>query len=153
MKPITDDDLMREAIKEACKAYDCGEVPVGTVIVCNNKIISRAHNQVEQLRDCTAHAEMIAITSAFIALNNKYLNHCIMYTTLEPCVMCAGAIYWSHMSRLVFAARDLKNGYSLINGNILHPTTKISSGILEQESSDILKRFFSKLRLRKTENG
>jgi tRNA(adenine34) deaminase len=145
MKPRSDEDLMLEALKEAYKAYENGEVPVGAIIVCNNKIIARAYNQVERLKDCTAHAELIAITSASIALDNKYLKNTTLYTTLEPCVMCAGAAYWAQIPQIVFAAKDLKNGYSL-RGQLLHSKAMVRSGLLEQESSYILKKFFTKLR-------
>lgn len=138
---------MREALKEARKAFDADEVPVGAIIVCDNKIIARAHNYTERLNDVTAHAEMQAFTSASNYLGGKYLNECTLYVTLEPCVMCAGAGYWTQLGRLVFGASDVKRGYSLIDQALLHPKTKVIKGILEAECSEIVKEFFRKKRL------
>lgn len=137
---------MREALKEARKAFDADEVPVGAVIVCDNKIIARAHNYTEHLIDVTAHAEMQAFTSASGYLGGKYLNECTLYVTLEPCVMCAGAGFWTQLGKIVYGARDSKRGYSLVEKSLLHPKTKIVRGILEQECSAILKEFFLKKR-------
>ncbi|MGE0567845.1 MAG: nucleoside deaminase [Bacteroidia bacterium] len=145
---MTDPDLryMTEALKEAEKAFEKGEVPVGAVIVANDRIIARSHNLTELLTDVTAHAEMQAITSAANAIGGKYLKDCTLYVTLEPCVMCAGALFWSQISRVVFGARDEKRGYSLINSNLLHPKTIVKGGILEEECSNLLKAFFKSKR-------
>ena len=133
--------FIRKALEEAHKASEKGEVPVGVVIVIDNKIIARAHNLTQTLNDVTAHAEILAITSASTFLNGKYLKDCTMYVTLEPCVMCAGALYWSQIKQLVFCAFDFKRGYSQ-HGNLLHPKTNVISGICETESSTLLKEFF-----------
>ena len=137
---------MREALKEAKEAEKKDEVPVGAIIVCNNRIIARAHNQVETLKDTTAHAEMLAFTAATEFVGGKYLNDCVLYVTLEPCVMCAGAAYWTRITKIVYAANDEKRGYSKIKENILHPKTKITKGVLEKEASDLLKTFFQNKR-------
>ncbi len=134
---------MREALKEAEKAFEKDEVPVGAVIVWNNKIIARAHNLVEQLNDVTAHAEMQAITAAQNYVGGKYLKECTMYVTIEPCPMCAGAIGWSQLSLLVFGAYDLKKGYSLFSENILHPKTQVLKSILAEECKQIIQDFFT----------
>ncbi len=141
-----DEYFMEEALKQAQLAFDAGEVPVGAVVVAEKRIIARAHNQTEQLTDVTAHAEMLAITSAFNALGSKYLNECTLYVTLEPCVMCAGALYWAQLGKIVYGASDEKRGFSLNEKNLLHPRTEISSGLLNQESKKLLKQFFAKLR-------
>ena len=133
---------MREALKEAQKAQSKDEVPVGAVVVCNNQIIARAHNLTETLNDPTAHAEMQAITAASAYLGGKYLNDCTLYVTLEPCPMCAGALYWSQVGKLVYGSKDPKKGYSLLSNMLLHPKTKIISGILADESTELLKSFF-----------
>ena len=133
---------MNEALKEARRARAAGEVPVGALIVSEQKIIARAHNQTELLRDCTAHAEMLCITSALQHLGSKYLEDCTLYVTLEPCVMCAGAIYWSRVSKLVFAAEDPKRGFMRYGKSLLHPKTKLEFGVLENECSAILSNFF-----------
>ncbi len=143
---LDDAYFMREALKEAKEAEIKDEVPVGAVIVCNNRIIARAHNQVETLKDTTAHAEMLAFTAATEFIGGKYLNDCVLYVTLEPCVMCAGAAYWTRITKIVYAANDEKRGYSKIKENILHPKTKIIKGVLEKESSDLLKTFFQNKR-------
>jgi len=143
---LDDAYFMREALKEAKEAEKKEEVPVGAIIVCNNKIIARAHNQVETLKDTTAHAEMLAFTAATEFVGGKYLNDCVLYVTLEPCVMCAGAAYWTRITKIVYAANDEKRGYSKIKENILHPKTKIIKGVLEKESSDLLKTFFQNKR-------
>ncbi len=137
---------MNEALKEAHKALAADEVPVGAVIVAGNKIIARAHNLTERLTDVTAHAEMQAITSAANAIGGKYLMDCTLYVTLEPCVMCAGALAWSQIGTIVFGAADTKRGFSLISENILHPKTEVISGILAAESETMLKNFFAKKR-------
>jgi tRNA(adenine34) deaminase len=134
--------FMKAAIVEATKAFDKQEVPVGAVIVCNNMIIARAHNLTETLRDPTAHAEMQAITAATNWLGGKYLADCTIYVTLEPCAMCAGAIGWSQAPALVFGATDEKKGYRTISDSLLHPKTRVESGILEKECRELLMRFF-----------
>lgn len=143
---FTDEYFMREALKEARKAFDLNEVPVGAVVVCQNKIIGRAHNQTEQLTDSTAHAEMVAITAASNYLGSKYLSECTLYVTLEPCVMCAGALHWVQLQKLVFGASDLQRGYSLIEKNLLHPRTEVAKGMGAVESKELLNQFFAKLR-------
>lgn len=142
---LSDDYYMQQALNEAIIAEENEEVPIGAVIVCNNKIISKAHNQVELLNDVTAHAEMIALTAAFNALGSKYLEGCSLYVTLEPCVMCAGALCNSHITKIVWACNDMKNGFSRF-GNLLHPKTKVQKGILEKECLKILTEFFAKKR-------
>lgn len=141
---LSDEYFMREALKEAKKAFDADEVPVGAVVVCNNKIIARAHNLTERLNDVTAHAEMQAITSAANFLNGKYLNECTMYITLEPCVMCAGALSWSQIGKIVYGASDTKRGFNLVGNKILHPKTEIIQGIIADECADLMKSFFQK---------
>ncbi len=141
----SDEFYMSQAIKEAEKAYEAGEIPVGAVVVCNNTVIARGYNQVEQLNDCTAHAEMLAITSAQNYLGSKYLDKCTLYVTLEPCNMCAGALYWTQLKKLSFAANDEKRGFSQ-TGNLLHPKTKVQTGLLHEESEKLIKSFFIRLR-------
>lgn len=143
---FSDEYFMKEALKEAQKAFDEDEVPVGAVVVCDNKIIARAHNMTEKLNDVTAHAEMLAITSATNFLGGKYLNECSLYVTLEPCVMCGGALYWSQIKKIVYASADLKRGFSSIEKNILHPKTEIINGIMQHESSDLISTFFKSKR-------
>lgn len=143
MELYSDLYFMNEALKEARKAYDADEVPVGVVIVAENKIIARAHNLTELLNDVTAHAEMQAITSAANYIGGKYLNECILYVTLEPCLMCAGALYWSHITKVVYGASDEKRGFSKLNQPVLHPKTIIVKGVLEEECSAIIKQFFA----------
>lgn len=142
LKDFSDEAFMKEALKEAQKAFDLDEVPVGAVIVCDNRIIARAHNLTERLNDVTAHAEMQAITAATNHLGGKYLKDCTLYVTLEPCVMCAGAIFWAQLPRLVYGAVDVKRGFTLIKTNLLHPSATIVPRVLEAESSAILKAFF-----------
>ena len=142
----TDEFYMQQALRQAQLAFEAGEVPVGAVMVAENRIISRAHNQTEQLTDVTAHAEMLALTAAANYLGGKYLNECTLYVTLEPCVMCAGAQYWAQLGRLVFGASDEKRGFSRIGKNLLHPRTEVSSGLLKEESEALLKQFFARLR-------
>jgi len=141
-----DEYFMKEALKEAKKAYDEDEVPIGAVIVCENLIIARAHNLTEKLNDVTAHAEMQAFTAAANNLGGKYLNNCTLYVTLEPCCMCAGASYWTRISRIVFGAYDKKRGFSLFKTGLLHPDTIIQGGVKENESAEILKAFFIRKR-------
>lgn len=146
MELYSNEYFMNEALKEAQKAFEADEVPVGAVIVADNKIIARAHNYTERLNDVTAHAEMQAITSAANAIGGKYLNDCTLYVTLEPCVMCAGALHWTHITKIVFGARDEKKGYSKIDQLLLHPKTVVVNGILENECSKIIKDFFASKR-------
>jgi tRNA(adenine34) deaminase len=146
MELYSDEYFMQEALKEAKKAFDADEVPVGVVIVAENKIIARTHNLTERLIDVTAHAEMQAITSAANFIGGKYLNDCTLYVTLEPCLMCAGALYWSHLTRLVYGASDDKKGFSTLRETVLHPKTVVVKGILEQECGGILKEFFAQKR-------
>ena len=138
--------FMKQALIEAQKAFDKGEVPVGAVIVANKHIIARAHNQTEMLTDVTAHAEMIAITAAADYLGGKYLQDCTLYVTLEPCNMCAGALYWSQISRVVYGAGDDKRGFMNYGKEMLHPKTKIEYGVLHEECADLLRKFFKEKR-------
>lgn len=137
---------MREALKEAQKAFDKDEVPIGAVIVADNKIIARAHNLTETLNDVTAHAEMQAITAAANFIGGKYLTDCTLYVTIEPCVMCAGALAWSHISKIVYGAAETKKGFSVLDKNLLHPKTTVLKGILAQDCEKIMKDFFVKKR-------
>lgn len=146
MDIYTDEYFMKEALKEASKAYDKDEVPIGAIIVHNNKIIARAHNLTESLNDVTAHAEMQAFTAAENYLGGKYLNDCTIYITVEPCVMCAGASYWTQISKIVYGASDQKKGYKTISNRIIHPKTEVKSGVLEDECSNLLIDFFKKKR-------
>lgn len=143
--PYDDTYFMKKALQEAEAAFEKGEVPVGAVIVVQDRIIARAHNLTEQLNDVTAHAEMQAITAAANFLGGKYLKDCTLYVTLEPCQMCAGALYWSQISKIVFAATDLERGCGVL-GTKLHPKTEIKGGIMAEESSALLKRFFNQKR-------
>lgn len=142
----TEDFFMNEALKEARKAFDDGEVPVGAVIVCQNKIIARAHNQTERLTDATAHAEMLAMTAAANYLGSKYLTDCTLYVTLEPCVMCAGGLHWVQLSKIVFGASDVQRGYSLVSSPLLHPKTEVVRGVKKEESKELLDLFFKRIR-------
>lgn len=159
----TPEYFMHEALKEAKKAFDADEVPIGAIIVSNEKIIARAHNLTERLNDVTAHAEMQAFTSAANFLGGKYLDECTLYVTIEPCLMCAGASYWTRIGTIIFGARDEKKGFlsqlSVFNpparksivvnyqaGNILHPSTKLQGGLLEEECATLMKEFFRKKR-------
>ncbi|HKK57867.1 MAG TPA: nucleoside deaminase [Salinivirga sp.] len=139
---IGDEFFMKMAFQEAQLASEEGEIPVGAVITCHNRVISKAHNQTEQLNDVTAHAEMLAFTSAAEALGAKYLTDCTLYVTLEPCVMCAGAAFWTQISKIVYAAPDPKRGFSR-QGNLLHPKTIIEQGPFASESAALLKKFFA----------
>lgn len=141
IQPFDDVYFMKKALEEAQKAFDKGEVPVGAVVVLNNKIIARAHNLTETLNDVTAHAEMQVFTAAADYLGGKYLKDCILYVTLEPCQMCAGASYWTQIDKIVFAASEPERGFLNLKTK-LHPKTKIVSGVLEQESATLLKKFF-----------
>lgn len=133
---------MKQALLEARKAAERGEIPVGAVIVCKDRIIARAHNLTETLTDVTAHAEMQAITAAASALGGKYLNECTLYVTVEPCVMCAGAIGWSQLGKLVFGAEDEKRGYQRYAPQALHPKTVVEKGVLAEEAASLMKAFF-----------
>lgn len=135
-------DFMRKALEEALKAEEEGEIPVGAVVVCQGRIIARAHNETEKLNDVTAHAEMIAVTSATATLGGKYLNECTLYVTMEPCVMCAGALAWSQLGELVFGAFDRHRGYGRMLPPVLHPRTMVTGGVLEVECSELVKNFF-----------
>ncbi len=137
---------MKLALKEAQKAFDIDEVPVGAVIVSKNKIIARAYNLTERLNDATAHAEMQAFTSAANYLGAKYLNDCTLYVTIEPCVMCAGAAYWTQINKIVYGAKDEKRGFTRIKQNLLHPDTTVVSGIMEKECSALIIKYFKKKR-------
>ena len=145
---MNDDYFMQQALRQAQTAFDADEVPVGAVIVIDNKIISRGYNQVELLADPTAHAEMIALTSAFNYLGSKYLPGATLYVTVEPCLMCAGALYWSKIGRIVYGASDEKNGYLHITQNTwpFHPKTNLSHGVLHQECASLMKAFFQQKR-------
>ena len=144
--PELDQNLMKQALAEAQEAARKGEIPVGAIIVHNNRIVARAHNLTEQLIDVTAHAEMQAITSAANFIGGKYLKDCTIYVTLEPCVMCAGALAWAQIGKIVYGAQDEKRGYSFFAPNVLHPKTEVVSGVLEKECSEIVKEFFKKKR-------
>lgn len=133
---------MKQAFQEALKAFELGEIPVGAVVVANDQVIARAHNLTEQLTDVTAHAEIQAITSASNYLGGKYLSGCTLYVTLEPCVMCAGALYWSQIDKIVFGARDEKRGAGRLQENIYHPKTLVTNGIMAEECGNLLKEFF-----------
>jgi tRNA(adenine34) deaminase len=144
---MADDVLyMKQALAEAQKAYDRGEVPVGAVVVCKGRIIARSHNLTETLNDVTAHAEMQAITAAANYLGGKYLSDCTLYVTVEPCVMCAGAIAWSQLGRLVFGAADEKRGYQKFAPQSLHPKTDVVQGVMEDECARLMKEFFQRRR-------
>lgn len=143
---MTDTDYMKQALIEAQKAFDEDEVPIGAVIVCKGRIIARAHNLTEMLNDVTAHAEMQAITAAANNIGGKYLNDCTLYVTVEPCPMCAGAIGWSQLGRLVFGAEDDKRGYSKYAPNVLHPKTEVTRGVCAEESTALMKKFFGSKR-------
>lgn len=137
---------MREALREAQCAAEEDEVPVGAVIVCRGRIIGRGHNMTERLNDPTAHAEMIAITAASEAMGGKYLNGCTLYVTVEPCPMCAGALAWSQIDRIVYGAIDPKRGYSLFSPSLLHPKTEVTAGVLAEECGTLVSEFFRKKR-------
>ena len=142
---FTDEYFMKKALQEAEMAFEKGEIPVGAVIVVDNKVIARSHNLTELLNDVTAHAEMQSITAAANFLGGKYLKNCTLYVTLEPCQMCAGALYWSQISKVVFGARDEQRGF-LTLGTQLHPKTQVIQGIMANECADLMKRFFASKR-------
>lgn len=143
---MNDIDYMKQALAEARKAFAEDEVPIGAVIVCNGRIIARAHNLTETLNDVTAHAEMQAITAAAENIGGKYLNDCTLYVTVEPCPMCAGAIGWAQLGRLVYGAADEKRGYMKFAPGTLHPKTKVTTGVCADEAGALMKEFFSKKR-------
>lgn len=142
----SDSHFMKQALKQAELALENGEIPVGAIVVCENQIIARAYNQTEQLHDVTAHAEIIAITAASNYLNSKYLPDCTLYVTLEPCIMCAGALNWAQIGRIVYGAADDKRGFMRFGKVLLHPKTKLEYGIMEADCSSLLKLFFEQLR-------
>lgn len=143
----SDEHFMRQALAQAQMAFDAGEVPVGAVIVCDKRIIARAHNQTEQLTDVTAHAEILALTAASSYLGSKYLPDCTLFVSLEPCVMCAGALAWAQIGRIVYGASDEKRGFMCYGGKtLLHPKTKLELGVLEAECADLMKVFFREKR-------
>jgi tRNA(adenine34) deaminase len=146
MELYTDEYFMREALKEAQKAFEIGEVPVGAVVACRNRIIARAHNQTEKLTDATAHAEMLAVTAAANYLGSKYLTECTLYVTLEPCVMCAGALHWVQLQKLVFGASDIQRGYTLVSSPLLHPKTEVVKSIKAVEAKELIDNFFRRIR-------
>ncbi|MBQ8423925.1 MAG: nucleoside deaminase [Coprobacter sp.] len=141
-----DEQYMKQALNEAHNAYEEGEIPVGVVVVCDNRIVARGHNLTETLRDVTAHAEIQAITAAADMMGGKYLNKCTLYVTLEPCVMCAGAIGWAQLGRLVYGASDEKRGYKRFAPEALHPKTQVTTGVLAEECAELMTRFFKERR-------
>lgn len=143
---MNDEYFMKQALVEAQNAYAAGEIPVGAVVVWNGKIIARAHNLTERLNDVTAHAEMQAITAAASSMGGKYLTDCTLYVTLEPCIMCAGALGWSQISRIVYGASDPKRGYSKFSPNSLHPKTEVVAGVMANEALDLIQSFFTERR-------
>ena len=145
IQPFTDEYFMKKALQEAEMAFEKGEIPVGAVIVVADKVIARTHNWTELLNDVTAHAEMQAITAAANFLGGKYLKDCTLYVTLEPCQMCAGALYWSQITKIVFGASDTHRGYEKM-GTQLHPKTTVVRGVLAEEAADLMKRFFAQKR-------
>ena len=146
IQPFDDTYFMRQALKEARAAADEGEIPIGAVLVCRDRIIARAHNQTERLNDVTAHAEMLVITAASGLLGAKYLIDCTLYVTIEPCVMCAGAIAWAQLGAVVYGASDEKRGFSRFAPQALHPKTMVKRGILEKECAEEMRRFFQERR-------
>lgn len=139
---LDDTYFMKQALSEAKQAFDKDEVPIGAIVVCNNRIIARAHNLTETLNDVTAHAEMQAITAAANVLGGKYLNECTLYVTVEPCPMCAGALGWAQLQRVVYGASDNKKGYTQFSTKVLHPKTEVNYGVLADECSELMKTFF-----------
>ncbi len=137
-----DEHFMRLALNEAKRAYDAQEIPIGAVVVCKGKVIGRGYNLTEQLNDVTAHAEMQAFTAAAQTLGGKYLKDCTLYVTIEPCVMCAGASYWTQVSRIVYGAKEEKRGFTKINQNLLHPKTLLTGGVLAEECGSLMSAFF-----------
>ncbi len=149
MTPLSihsDEHFMKQALHEAQNAFDEGEIPIGAVVVCENKIIAKDHNRVERLNDATAHAEMLAITAAQNHLGSKYLNECTLYVTLEPCSMCAGGLFWTQIGKIVVGARDKERGFSKFSDDIIHPKTDLKLGVMAGECEVLIKDFFKKLR-------
>jgi len=142
----SDEHFMKEALKEAQKAFEIDEVPIGAVIVSDGRVIARAHNLTERLNDVTAHAEMQAFTSAAEFLGGKYLHQCTLYVTIEPCVMCSGASYWTQLDKIVFGAKDEKRGASKLGVKLTHPKTKVETGVLETECAGLMQKFFNQKR-------
>lgn len=142
----SDEHFMRQALNQAKLAYEEKEIPIGAIVVSEKRIVARAHNQVERLDDATAHAEMLALTAAQNHLNSKYLNDCTLYVTLEPCTMCAGALFWTQIGRIVIGARDDKRGFDRLKPDVIHPTTKVEFGLLSQECKEMIKDFFKEMR-------
>jgi len=142
----SDEHYMKQALQEAQTAFDEGEIPIGAVVICENKIIAKDHNRVERLSDATAHAEMLALTAAQNYLGSKYLTECTLFVTLEPCIMCAGGLFWTQIGRIVIGAMDKERGYSKFNENIIHPKTDLKTGVMAQESEVLIKDFFKKIR-------
>jgi tRNA(adenine34) deaminase len=146
MELYTDEYFMREALKEASKALESAEVPVGAVVVWGNRIVARAYNQTEKLTDATAHAEMLAVTAASNHLGSKYLNECTLFVTLEPCVMCAGALNWVQLKKLVYGASDIQRGFSLVSAPLLHPRTEVVKGVKAADAKHLIDSFFKEIR-------
>lgn len=146
LKMLNDHYFIQQALQEAQQAFEKNEVPIGAIIVCQQRIIARTHNLTELLNDVTAHAEMQAITAAADVLGGKYLTDCTLYVTIEPCPMCAGALNWAQISKIVYGARDKKRGYSLFSPSLLHPKTSVISGVLEEECAKLMRDFFEKKR-------
>ncbi len=140
---LSDEQAMRLALAQAHEAYAADEVPIGAVVVCGDRVIARAHNLTEHLHDVTAHAEMQAITAAADAIGGKYLSDCTIYVTVEPCVMCAGALAWAHIGRLVYGTPDSKRGYTTVGSHLLHPRTTVTAGLLATDSKALLQQFFA----------
>lgn len=143
---FSDAHFMKMAFREAEQAFEEGEIPVGAVIVCKQKVIAKAHNQVEKLNDVTAHAEMLAITAAQNYLGSKYLDQCTLYVTLEPCNMCGGALYWSQIEKIMYGASDPKRGYTSTSHSIVHPKTQVFKGLMADECEELIKSFFRRMR-------
>ncbi len=143
---FTDDFFMNQALKLAREAGEQGEIPVGAVVVCQNRVIAKGQNQTERLRDVTAHAEMLALTAASEYLGAKFLKDCTLYVTLEPCPMCAGALYWAQLGRLVYGATDEKRGFTRLASPLLHPKTRITTGVLGEDCAEVVRSFFQNLR-------
>jgi len=146
MEIFSDEYFMKEALKEARKAFDAEEIPIGAVITCDNRIVAKAHNLTERLNDVTAHAEMQAFTSAAENLGGKYFRDCTLYVTVEPCLMCAGASYWAQIGRIVYGCRDEKKGFQNVSAPVLHPKTKLVGGVMEEEARILMQEFFKKRR-------
>lgn len=142
LEVYNDEYFMRKALEEAYLAFEMGEIPVGAVVVCGQQIIARGHNYTEKLKDVTAHAEVIALTAASNYLGSKYLNGCTLYVTLEPCVMCAGALAWAQLGKIVYGASDEKRGFMRFGKELLHPKTTVAAGVLEEEAAALMKSFF-----------